>query len=76
MPLDVVEGPLELLLLRPQLDLVAVLLRPVVELDLGPLQLQLLNPQVVQLVVNRIKGLGRRSLNQREPTCGKCGAAR
>ena len=70
LPLDVVEGPLELLLLRPQLDLVAVLLRLLVELDLRPLQLELLNPQVVQLVVDRIQGFGWRPLNQREPTSG------
>jgi hypothetical protein len=65
LPLDVVEGPFELLLLRPQLDLVAVLLRLLVELDLGSLQLQLLNPHFVQLVVNRIKGLSRRPLNKK-----------
>jgi len=76
LPLDVVEGPLELFLLRPQLDLVAVLLRLVVELDLGSLQLELLNPQVVQLVVDRIQRLGWCPLNQREPTSGQCGAAR
>ena len=69
LPLYVVEGPLELLLLRPKLHLVAVLLSLVVELDLGPLQIELFEAQVVQLVVNRIQGLSRRPLHQGEPTC-------
>ena len=69
LPLYVVQGPLELLLLGAKLHLVAVLLGLVVELDLGPLQIELFEPQVVQLVVNRIQCLSRRPLNHGEPTC-------
>ena len=66
LPLDVVEGPLEVLLLRGQLDMVAVLLRLPVELDLGALQVQLLYTQVVQLVVKRVEGFGWRPLRKGE----------
>ena len=66
LPLDVVEGPLEVLLLRGQLDMVAVLLRLPVELDLGTLQVQLLDTQVVQLVVKRVEGFGWRPLRKGE----------
>lgn len=52
LPLNVVEGPLKLLLLRPQLDLVAMFLTLMIELDLSLLQFKLFEPQVVQLVVN------------------------
>ena len=66
LPLDVVEGPLEVLLLRGQLDMVTVLLRLLVELDLGTLQVQLLDTQVVQLVVKRVEGFGWRPLRKGE----------
>ena len=65
----VVEGPLEFLLLRSKLNLIPVLLSLVVELDLGPLQFEFFEPQVVQLVVNRIQGLSRWPLHHGEPTC-------
>ncbi len=74
--LYVVEGPLELLLLRSKLNLIAMLLGLVVELDLGSLQFKFFEPQVIQLVVNRIQGLRRRPLHHREPVCQRSATAR
>jgi hypothetical protein len=58
LPLDVVEGPLELLFLPFQLNLVPVLLGLMIELDLGSLQVKLLKPKVIQLIVDRVERFG------------------